>query len=53
MGRRSSWQRRFASQLLEPTSFLLFVASGLQGLGPGERLEAVAILSTTYGLPPR
>jgi calcium-translocating P-type ATPase len=44
-GPRASWRRRFARQLLEPMSLLLIVASGVEGFGLGERLEAFAILS--------
>jgi P-type Ca2+ transporter type 2C len=45
MGRRATWGRRFANQLLEPMSLLLLVASAVEGFGLGERLEAVAILA--------
>jgi calcium-translocating P-type ATPase len=45
IGRRVTWRRRFANQLLEPMSLLLLVASAVEGFGLGERLEAVAILA--------
>ena len=45
IGRRASWLRRFANQLLEPMSLLLLVASAVEGFGLGERLEAFAILA--------
>jgi Ca2+-transporting ATPase len=45
MGRRVTWERRFANQLLEPMSLLLLVASAVEGFGLGERLEALAILA--------
>src|SRR5688500_6918588 len=44
-GRRASWRRRFARQLLEPMSLLLLAAAAVEGFGLGEWLEAIAILA--------